>query len=651
RNTTDGIVYLWDGSSWEIMVRDGAPGTGTGLELRYSGPLAGENISTTFNPSLHVWAQFRRADQSWPADWARIVGEDGDPGADGVYFDYRFRVAATQPATPTGANPASWSDSPPAHDPDAGDILWMTRALKNAADGSLLGAWSTPVQMTGPQGPTGPPGTDEPTNAVTGITTTWIPQPAGGAVLMLRADTGSDTGSVRIQYQYSSTPGGALDTDANYYEVVTPGAGLSVLVEGTSTGGPSTGSERVFSPLDPSRPITLTPYTGNDGTGTAGDVRTVTPETLAETGSVGVRVQRSSTTYQSDRLLLAETDFAVTTVGGRPRVALAGGVGLPTGPAGSILIRGSAWEASLPPESTLLVGTLAGAAWLPSIPIGMVTNLQSALDGKAASGDYAFAATSGHQRQYMVRSLDATNLEYGRTVDRPTSDYSKAFGLEFKDRATIGAPGAGVYVGVLTMAAYSDASGGATHGQIAFNHTDISFRAGVFGGAWSGWEQFAFRSWVTAGFAPLNHSFDSHTGTLAEVNINPAATNGQYLRTLSGSVQWSTLDTSGMVPTSRAINTASGLTGGGNLTADRTLSINRTTVDLWYAPYLHDHAGVYEPAFSKNTAFNRNFAGSGAAVTVARSDHTHTAADVGAMAKNVNETTTGTITAATFYKS
>jgi len=37
-----------------------------------------------------------------------------------------------------------------------------------------------------------------------------------------------------------------------------------------------------------------------------------------------------------------------------------------------------------------------------------------------------------------------------------------------------------------------------------------------------------------------------------------------------------------------------------------------------------DHATAgYEPGFSKNTAFNKNFAGSGAATTVSRSDHTH----------------------------
>src|SRR5690606_35367217 len=133
----------------------------TTLEVRYSGPAEGQNISATFNPALHVYMQIRRTDQEWPDEWVGpIVGEDGDPGADGVYYDYRFRVAATQPATPTGANPSGWFDAPPAYDPATGNKLWMTRALKDAADDSLLGTWSTPVQLTGPQGPSGQAGID-----------------------------------------------------------------------------------------------------------------------------------------------------------------------------------------------------------------------------------------------------------------------------------------------------------------------------------------------------------------------------------------------------------------------------------------------------------------------------------------------------------
>ena len=46
--------------------------------------------------------------------------------------------------------------------------------------------------------------------------------------------------------------------------------------------------------------------------------------------------------------------------------------------------------------------------------------------------------------------------------------------------------------------------------------------------------------------------------------------------------------------------------------SEPVVSVDRTEVDKWY-----------EPKFSKNTAFNKNFAGSGSATTVSRSDHTH----------------------------
>jgi len=45
--------------------------------------------------------------------------------------------------------------------------------------------------------------------------------------------------------------------------------------------------------------------------------------------------------------------------------------------------------------------------------------------------------------------------------------------------------------------------------------------------------------------------------------------------------------------------------------------------DSRYSLLDHNHSGVYEPAFSKNSAFNKSFGGGGVATTVSRSDHTH----------------------------
>ena len=75
----------------------------------------------------------------------------------------------------------------------------------------------------------------------------------------------------------------------------------------------------------------------------------------------------------------------------------------------------------------------------------------------------------------------------------------------------------------------------------------------------------------------------------------------------------------------------------------------------------HNHSGVYEPVFSKNTAFNKNFAGSGAATTPSRSDHNHSGVyepyDLDIVKSDVAETITaqwtfsGTIQGATTFAS
>jgi hypothetical protein len=41
----------------------------------------------------------------------RVTGEDGTPGADGKFRDYRYRVAATQPAKLSGLQPSGWYTS------------------------------------------------------------------------------------------------------------------------------------------------------------------------------------------------------------------------------------------------------------------------------------------------------------------------------------------------------------------------------------------------------------------------------------------------------------------------------------------------------------------------------------------------------------
>jgi len=68
----------------------------------------------------------------------------GNQGADGEYRDIKFKRSTTAPATPTGDNPAGWTDDVPA----GTDTLWSVTGTKTAA-GVLVGVWSTPGIVSG----------------------------------------------------------------------------------------------------------------------------------------------------------------------------------------------------------------------------------------------------------------------------------------------------------------------------------------------------------------------------------------------------------------------------------------------------------------------------------------------------------------------
>lgn len=111
---------------------------GASLQVEYSVDGA-TGWHATFTPG-DKYARYRIGGSgAWSAA-VKIVGEDGN------FTDYVFRRAATVPATPTGVGtPAGWFDEPPASD---GNPLWVSIATKRP-DGSLVGAWSDPVQIDG----------------------------------------------------------------------------------------------------------------------------------------------------------------------------------------------------------------------------------------------------------------------------------------------------------------------------------------------------------------------------------------------------------------------------------------------------------------------------------------------------------------------
>ncbi|MGN6817792.1 MAG: phage tail protein [Sphingomonas sp.] len=61
-----------------------------------------------------------------------------------AYRDIKFRRSYSQPTTPSGDNPAGWSDGIPA----GTETIWSSTALKTAG-GTLVGVWSTPQARSG----------------------------------------------------------------------------------------------------------------------------------------------------------------------------------------------------------------------------------------------------------------------------------------------------------------------------------------------------------------------------------------------------------------------------------------------------------------------------------------------------------------------
>ncbi|NHJ86837.1 MAG: hypothetical protein FK734_15350 [Asgard group archaeon] len=76
-------------------------------------------------------------------------------------------------------------------------------------------------------------------------------------------------------------------------------------------------------------------------------------------------------------------------------------------------------------------------------------------------------------------------------------------------------------------------------------------------------------------------------------------------------------------------------------------------VNETYSLSTHNHSGTYEPVFTKNTAFNKNFAGTGSASTISRSDHNHDSTYEPVFTKNTafNKNFAGTGSATTISRS
>lgn len=98
------------------------------------------------------------------SDPIKVTGEDGEPGEDGSWIDFKYAKNNSAISAPyinkTDTDPDGWYDIPPQL--ETGEFLWMSKAKKDS-DGNFWKAmessyWTDPVRISGEQGPTGPTG-------------------------------------------------------------------------------------------------------------------------------------------------------------------------------------------------------------------------------------------------------------------------------------------------------------------------------------------------------------------------------------------------------------------------------------------------------------------------------------------------------------
>ena len=177
RDTDNGIVYIWNGTAWTLMVADGSDGTngtngtnGLSVFITYhdnniynkpatptgNGTVAGWHTTPT---SSCVWMSQKVSSTATSGTWGAPIQLRGENGG---YVDFKYAVSTSHNTPPsivkTNRQPAGWSDVPPTV--TSGLFLWMVNAFINP-DNTLNGVWSDPMRIsgeTGPEGPRGPQG-------------------------------------------------------------------------------------------------------------------------------------------------------------------------------------------------------------------------------------------------------------------------------------------------------------------------------------------------------------------------------------------------------------------------------------------------------------------------------------------------------------
>lgn len=128
---------------------------------------------TSTNPLPEGWEDVPTSDGVWwmstnivngktglvdGTKWSEPIKTVGEDGRDGSYYAYAYRTSATQPATPIEQKipPTDWSLTPTAVTPTT--FLWMTQSKVTGT--GTIGAWSTPIRISGLNGDNGADGKD-----------------------------------------------------------------------------------------------------------------------------------------------------------------------------------------------------------------------------------------------------------------------------------------------------------------------------------------------------------------------------------------------------------------------------------------------------------------------------------------------------------
>lgn len=137
------VLRRWDGDSWEPVsaagvednsTRNVSRGTWSALVTDY---VRGDVVAFEGASYIAVQAVPTGTVVTNTTYWSPLA-------LGGIKPDLKFKRQNAAPATPTGDNPAGWSDGVPA----GTETLWLIRGTKTSA-GALIGVWTTPRAISG----------------------------------------------------------------------------------------------------------------------------------------------------------------------------------------------------------------------------------------------------------------------------------------------------------------------------------------------------------------------------------------------------------------------------------------------------------------------------------------------------------------------